>query len=138
MENCNAFCKRNEQGGIAAVSETQESGFDEELAADNLELSAYLDSLGWVYFKLGRLNLAEESLKKAVERISDDPTIYDHLGDVYLALGKADLAIRSWEKALKWASEEDSKRIQKKLKERETGTLPTGAPQDPPAPLQDR
>ena len=40
------FVKRNEQGGIAAVSQTQESGFEEELAADNLELSAYLDGLG--------------------------------------------------------------------------------------------
>ena len=40
------FVKRNEQGGIAAVSQTQESGFDEELAADNLELSAYLASMG--------------------------------------------------------------------------------------------
>ena len=40
------FVKRNEQGGIAAVSQTQESGFDEELAADDLELSAYLASMG--------------------------------------------------------------------------------------------
>lgn len=40
------FVKRNEQGGIAAVSQMQEPGFDEELAADNLELSAYLDGLG--------------------------------------------------------------------------------------------
>jgi hypothetical protein len=40
------FVKRNEQGGIAAVSQMQESGFDEELAADNLELAAYMDGLG--------------------------------------------------------------------------------------------
>ena len=30
------YVKRNEQGGIAAVSQSQESGFDEELAADDL------------------------------------------------------------------------------------------------------
>lgn len=40
------FVKRNEQGGIAAVNQAQEPGFDEELAADNLELSAYLASMG--------------------------------------------------------------------------------------------
>ena len=40
------FVKRNKQGDIAAVSQSQEPGFDEELTADNLELSAYLDTLG--------------------------------------------------------------------------------------------
>ena len=40
------YIKRNQQGGIAAVSQSQEPGFDEELAGDNLELSAYLDSMG--------------------------------------------------------------------------------------------
>ena len=40
------FVKRNEQGGITAVSQSPEPGFDEELAADNLELAAYLDGLG--------------------------------------------------------------------------------------------
>ena len=28
---------------------------------------AYLDSLGWVYFKLGRLPEAEENLRKALQ-----------------------------------------------------------------------
>ncbi|MEH6516942.1 MAG: hypothetical protein V7742_09680 [Halioglobus sp.] len=41
-----SFVKRNEQGGIAAVSQSQEPGFDEELAAGNLELVAYIDGLG--------------------------------------------------------------------------------------------
>lgn len=40
------FVKRNEQGGITAVSQSPEPGFDEELAADNLELVAYLNGLG--------------------------------------------------------------------------------------------
>ena len=40
------FVKRNEQGGITAVSQSPEPGFDEELAADNLELAAYLDDMG--------------------------------------------------------------------------------------------
>ncbi|MFT6289330.1 MAG: hypothetical protein ACJA09_004098 [Alcanivorax sp.] len=39
------FVKRNEQGGIAAVSQSQEPGFDEELAADDLELAAYIAGL---------------------------------------------------------------------------------------------
>jgi len=35
---------------------------------------AYLDSLGWVYFKLGQYELAEENLRQAVERDQADPT----------------------------------------------------------------
>ena len=34
---------------------------------------AYLDSLGWVYFKMGQYALAEANLRKASERISTDP-----------------------------------------------------------------
>jgi Flp pilus assembly protein TadD len=44
---------------------------------------AYLDSLGWVYFKLGQYPLAEENLRKASERVSTDPTVHDHLGELY-------------------------------------------------------
>ena len=40
------FVKRSEQGDILGVSEVQEAGFDEELGADNLELSSFLDRMG--------------------------------------------------------------------------------------------
>ena len=43
---------------------------------------AYLDSLGWVYFKQNKLEDAEAALRKAVEREPHDPTIRSHLGDV--------------------------------------------------------
>jgi tetratricopeptide (TPR) repeat protein len=61
---------------------------------------AYLDSLGWAYFKQNRLAEAEGSLRKAVERNGHDPTIRDHLGDVYFKTGRIDLAAAEWEKAL--------------------------------------
>ncbi len=40
---------------------------------------AYLDSLGWAYFKMGQYELAEENLRHAVERDQTDPTVHDHL-----------------------------------------------------------
>jgi tetratricopeptide (TPR) repeat protein len=61
---------------------------------------AYLDSLGWVYFKQNKLTEAEESLRKAAERQSHDPTILGHLGDVYAKLGQTDRAAQYWERAL--------------------------------------
>jgi len=61
---------------------------------------AYLDSLGWAYFKMGNYDLAEESLRKATERIPNDPTIQDHLGDLYQKTGRLKLAAAHWERAL--------------------------------------
>ncbi|MBI4466464.1 MAG: tetratricopeptide repeat protein [Acidobacteria bacterium] len=60
---------------------------------------AYLDSLGWAYFRLNQLGKAEEYLRRAVERISRDPTIHDHLGDLYYKLGRLDLAEKAWERS---------------------------------------
>lgn len=62
--------------------------------------SAYLDSLGWVYYKQNRLADARDSLLKAISLSPNDPTILGHLGDVYQGLGQDDLAISTWEKAL--------------------------------------
>jgi len=84
---------------------------------------AYLDSLGWAYFKLGNYDLAEENLRKATERIPSDPTIQDHLGDLYQKTGRLKLAAAHWERALaEWSravpaevESADVTRVQKKL-----------------------
>jgi tetratricopeptide (TPR) repeat protein len=61
---------------------------------------AYLDSLGWVYYKQNKLDEAEAMLRKAVEHEPHDPTIREHLGDVYAKQGHADQAATEWEKSL--------------------------------------
>src|SRR5271154_1104425 len=61
---------------------------------------AYLDSLGWAYYKQDKLAEAEEFLKKAVDRTGEDPTILGHLGDVYAKMGRMQRAEALWEKAL--------------------------------------
>src|SRR5205807_1631061 len=62
---------------------------------------AYLDSMGWVYYQLGKLNEAEGMLVRAVERTGQDPTVHDHLGDVYFKLGKTKEAISQWQNSVK-------------------------------------
>jgi tetratricopeptide (TPR) repeat protein len=62
---------------------------------------AYLDSLGWVYYRLGRLDEAERYLRLALERVPRDPTVNDHLGDVLYRQGKIKEAIAQWEISLK-------------------------------------
>ena len=49
---------------------------------------AYLDSLGWAYYKQGNYDLAEENLRRASEKIGNDATIQDHLGELYFKTGK--------------------------------------------------
>jgi len=61
---------------------------------------AYLDSLGWIYYKQGKYAEAEDTLRKAVARETHDPTIHSHLGDVYAKRGRVDLAAAQWEKSL--------------------------------------
>jgi tetratricopeptide (TPR) repeat protein len=61
---------------------------------------AYLDSLGWAYFKLGKYDLAEENLNKAAVHMSSDPTVQEHLGDLYQKTGRLKLAAAHWDRAV--------------------------------------
>jgi tetratricopeptide (TPR) repeat protein len=61
---------------------------------------AYLDSLGWAYFKLGKYDMAEETLNKASLRMGSDPTVQDHLGDLFQKTGRLKLAAAHWERAV--------------------------------------
>ncbi|HMH08930.1 MAG TPA: tetratricopeptide repeat protein [Terriglobales bacterium] len=84
---------------------------------------AYLDSLGWAYFRLGKYESAEDSLIKASQRIGTDPTVQDHLGDLYQKTGRLKLAAAHWERAIsEWnktvaaeVDQSDVARVQKKL-----------------------
>jgi len=76
---------------------------------------AYLDSLGWVYYKLNRLDEAEKYLKKAVRFASTDSTMHEHLGDLYNRIMKYPEADSEWQKALNLATEpKETDQIKKK------------------------
>ncbi len=75
--------------------------------------AAYLDSLGWVLYKLNRPKEALPYLLKALQfSEEEDATLYDHVGDIYAALGQTDKARDSWRKSLKL---EASDQVRKKL-----------------------
>jgi len=76
---------------------------------------AYLDSLGWVLFKLNQPRQALDYLLQAAE-LTDPPdaTVYEHLGDTYAALGQADKARDAWQKSL---SVEPNDQVRKKSDE---------------------
>lgn len=65
------------------------------------ENGAYLDSLGWFFFKKGDLNRALSELLHAADLINPpDPVVYEHIGDTYRSLGNSPQALTYWQKAL--------------------------------------
>jgi Tfp pilus assembly protein PilF len=66
---------------------------------------AYLDSLGWVQFRLGRFEDAEKNLRLALEKTPRDPTVHDHMANVLIKQSKVREAVSQWETSLKeWES----------------------------------
>ncbi len=55
---------------------------------------AYLDSLGWVHYRLGSLDQAEYWLRRAVELEDGDGTLFAHLGEVLVRNGRIDEGAR--------------------------------------------
>ncbi|MEP6703707.1 MAG: tetratricopeptide repeat protein, partial [Acidobacteriota bacterium] len=77
---------------------------------------SYLDSLGWAYYRLGKLADAEKNLKEALRLDSSSGTIHEHLGDVYQKQGKYDLAKGAWNRAASLFTEGgDVARVKRKL-----------------------
>jgi tetratricopeptide (TPR) repeat protein len=62
---------------------------------------AYLDSLGWVYFRMNKLPEAEDKLREALRYMSRDPTVHDHLAEVYFKEGKIREAIAQWQSSVR-------------------------------------
>ncbi len=76
--------------------------------------SSFLDTIGWIYFKLGNLKEAQKYVEEAVKYGEQSVAIYDHLGDIYSKLNKNESAVDYWNKALK--KDPDSERIKLKIK----------------------
>ena len=71
--------------------------------------SGYIvDSLGWVYYRVGRYEEAVTQMERAVELLAVDPVVNDHLGDVYWAVGRAREAQFQWRRALSFVNKSDS------------------------------
>jgi tetratricopeptide (TPR) repeat protein len=92
---------------------------DEALKIDPFN-GAYLDSLGWVYFRQGKNDIALKKLKQAMRSLDasgdTDPVVMDHIGDAYQKLGKMQKAIIFWKKAVAIKKDEE---IEKKIKRSE-------------------
>jgi tetratricopeptide (TPR) repeat protein len=84
----------------------REINLDQALEMINIALEAqpnntsFLDTYGWIQYKLGNYDEAIEYIEKAAS--ADDATaeVFEHLGDIYLSMGDEQKAIESWERGL--------------------------------------
>jgi len=76
--------------------------------------AAYLDTIGWIYYKLGDFEQAEKYIKSSVELRHDSAVVLEHLGDVYLKLGNPDKAQDYWLKSLEI---DNNNKVVEKLKD---------------------
>jgi tetratricopeptide (TPR) repeat protein len=107
-QNENDAGGRNDYAYI--LSERKESSKDdfnyalqlaESAIAIDPENAAFLDTIGWIYYKLETYQKAEEFLEKSLSINDNNPVILEHLGDIYIKLNKTTEAINIYEKILK-------------------------------------
>ena len=77
------------------------------------ESGYFLDSLGWVHFRLGAPEIAVQYLEMATALEPADPEIIGHLGDVYWELGRQQEARFKWRLALSFTNDPDEKKMLK-------------------------
>ena len=82
------------------------------------ENSSYLDTMGWVYFRLGDLDKAEEFINKALEVDGANAVILEHLGDVKFKKGEKEKALELWNDA--YALDKSNDKLKEKI---ERGTI---------------
>ena len=93
----------------------------------------FLDTLGWIYFRLGKYSKAEQHLSRAVELTDDDPVIIEHLADCLLKLDKRRAALQKYRLAISKAQDGQDKddsenkdlvsRLEKKVSALQEGQL---------------
>ena len=70
------------------------------LKVDSLN-SSYLDTKGWILFKLKDYSAAQEFIEKAIEVDGENAVMLEHLGDILYMSGDKTRAVENWKKALK-------------------------------------
>lgn len=100
----------------------------------NPQNGAYLDTLGWVYYRLGQYQGALQRIEAANKLVPEDPTIRDHLGDTWKALGDRDQAVEHWKAS--YLLDSANRDVASKLKANgvDPKTLVHQAQANPPAP----
>jgi tetratricopeptide (TPR) repeat protein len=71
---------------------------------------SYLDTMGWVYYRMENYAEAEKYIKKAIERGNANSVLFEHLGDIYAKMNDRERALEQWKIALKLDEKNDAVR----------------------------
>jgi tetratricopeptide (TPR) repeat protein len=71
----------------------------EAVAKDSLNAS-YLDTYGWIQYKMGNFQEARRFIQKAIDVGDSSAAVLEHMGDVYAKLQQSDMAMKYWKRAL--------------------------------------
>lgn len=107
---------------LAYILAMQNVNLDEALALAGKAVEtdpdngAYLDTIGWVFFKKARYAEALARLLQAEKLLPDDYEVQTHLGETYLKLNLKEKAVAAWERALATVEDQEiEKQIRQKL-----------------------
>ncbi len=74
-----------------------------EMSGQSLKIrpdeGTFLDTYGWILYKMGDYDKAREAVEKAAGSPRADGTIFDHLGDIYYKLNNRAKALENWKLA---------------------------------------
>jgi tetratricopeptide (TPR) repeat protein len=74
---------------------------------------AYLDTVGWIYYKLDEFQQALTYIQQSLANRENSAVVIEHLGDVYLKLNQVPAALKCWRQSLELA--EDKENLKRKL-----------------------
>lgn len=79
---------------------------------------SFLDSLGWAYFRQGKLDLADPALTQAAEQLPTSSAVNEHLGDLRLKQERYADAAEAFERSLAGDGESiDRSKVEKKARD---------------------
>jgi len=62
--------------------------------------ASYLDTMGWIYFKMKKYKLAEEFIGKSLEVNPNSAVVLEHMGDIYNKMKNNTKALKYWKMSL--------------------------------------
>lgn len=102
VDSLNSMVLNNYAYSLAERGEQLERAYKmskASLSKDSTNTS-YLDTFGWIYYKLGNYTEAERYVKMAIDAGEASAVVYEHLGDIYSRLNQQEKAKEYWMKAL--------------------------------------
>ncbi len=86
------------RGDEALLAKAREMA--ERALAASPDNASYLDTAGWIYYRLGEYRKARELVGKSLELFPDSAEVLEHMGDIMDKLGDKKAAITYWKRAL--------------------------------------